>query len=541
MNVLIVDDDRFVVSSIEKRVDWKTLGIEDVYTANNIRQAKKVFIENKVHVLISDIEMPLGSGLELLAWIRTEGYDVQAIFLTNFANFNYAQKAIELQSFEYYLKPIEIDKLELILKKAIQKAQRRQTSEETLRVGHYWQQNKQKLLDHFWISTLRNNEFLTRDQLTEQLKIHTLDYTLDTHLLPILLELFPYSLNMNREIVSAFDRAGNLQDRLTDINKQIFKDSPFSFESVMEINTNKEKFLVILKCRNLPAIHSLHKAKLLCNHLLTTIQEELACDVQCSISSIATLSNMHLHTMELISMKENVISYKNQVIDFPFSPMKRQNYIEPNLQALDDYLQSGNRVGFINLCQKYLTNLLKTNSLSLDVLSNFRLDVTQLIYTHLKRKEILAHKLFHGNSSHILQTQSSRSMEDIIEYITYLIDVSLEYMSFIHSQKSVVKVICEFIDENYHENITRESIAKIVYLSPDYIARIFKKEKGLSLVHYIIKKRVDAAKHLLLTTNLPVHTISDRVGYGNYSYFTKIFKKETNYTPFEFRKRSVII
>lgn len=541
MNVLIVDDDRFVVSSIEKRVNWESLGIENIYTASNIRQAKKVFIERKIHVLISDIEMPLGSGLELLAWIRTEGYEVQAIFLTNFANFNYAQKAIELQSFEYYLKPIEIDKLELILKKAIQKALRSQTSEETLRVGHYWQQNKQKLLDNFWISTLRNNEFLTSDQLTEQLKIHTLDYTLDTHLLPILLELFPYSLNKNKEVESAFDGAGNLQDRLTNINEQIFLGSPFSFESVMEINTNKEKFLVILKCKNSPDNHSLHKAKLLCNQLLTAIQEKLACDVQCSIRSFATLSDMHVHTMELISLKENVITYKNQVIDFPFEQMKKQKYVEPNLQTLDDYLQSGNRTGFINLCQKYLTNLQKTNSLSLDVLSNFRLDVTQLIYTHLKRKEILAHKLFHGNTSHILQTQSSRSMEDIIEYIAYLVDVSLEYISFIHSQKSVVKVISEFIDENYHENITRDSIAKIVYLSPDYIARIFKKETGVSLVHYIIKKRVDVAKHLLLTTHLPVHSISDRVGYGNYSYFTKIFKKETTYTPFEFRKRNIII
>ncbi|MEZ7794837.1 helix-turn-helix domain-containing protein [Niallia circulans] len=125
----------------------------------------------------------------------------------------------------------------------------------------------------------------------------------------------------------------------------------------------------------------------------------------------------------------------------------------------------------------------------------------------------------------------------MIIYITYLVDISLQYIDFIHSQKTVVNTICDYIDEHYHENIPRDNIAKIVYLSPDYITRIFKKEKGLSLVNYIIKKRVDIAKELLIQTTLPVHIISDKVGYGNYSYFTKLLKKETNYTPFEYRRK----
>ncbi|MEM5595887.1 AraC family transcriptional regulator [Niallia circulans] len=101
---------------------------------------------------------------------------------------------------------------------------------------------------------------------------------------------------------------------------------------------------------------------------------------------------------------------------------------------------------------------------------------------------MLAHKLFDGNTNNFLQTQSLRSIDDMMIYITYLVDISLQYVDFIHSQKTVVNTICDYIDEHYHENITRDNIAKIVYLSPDYIARIFKKETGLSLVNYIIKK-----------------------------------------------------
>ncbi|UTI40258.1 response regulator [Niallia sp. RD1] len=94
MNVLIVDDDRFVVKLLKEKVDWGNLGIEHVYTAHNIRQAKNVFIKQNIHLLISDIEMPYGSGLELLAWARQEGYTIQTIFLTNFADFIMLKKPL---------------------------------------------------------------------------------------------------------------------------------------------------------------------------------------------------------------------------------------------------------------------------------------------------------------------------------------------------------------------------------------------------------------------------------------------------------------
>src|SRR5690606_4112279 len=107
MNALIVDDDYFVIKALETRMDWRTLQIEQVYTADNIAQARDIINHHSIHILISDIDMPQGRGLEGRAWIRDQGYDIQAIILTNYADFNYSQKAIELLGFEYFRKPIE--------------------------------------------------------------------------------------------------------------------------------------------------------------------------------------------------------------------------------------------------------------------------------------------------------------------------------------------------------------------------------------------------------------------------------------------------
>ena len=92
MNVLLVDDDYFVVMALENKIDWEALGINTIFTAYNIAQAKEVLQNHPVQILVCDIEMPQGSGLELLAWVRDESYNVQTIFLTNYADFNYAQK-----------------------------------------------------------------------------------------------------------------------------------------------------------------------------------------------------------------------------------------------------------------------------------------------------------------------------------------------------------------------------------------------------------------------------------------------------------------
>ncbi|MEH7118671.1 response regulator [Neobacillus vireti] len=540
MKVLIVDDDRFVVSALEQKMDWTSLEIDQIYTAYNIRQARKILEENTIHILICDIEMPQGSGLELLSWIRSEGFDVQTIFLTNFADFNYAQKAIELQSFEYYLKPIEFEKLELIIKKAVKKVKLTQIKEDAIRVGHYWQQNKEKLLEHFWHAYIKNNESLSSEELHDQLRINNINYSMQDCFLPILLDLFPYKLVENKEIISIFDNEIDIEKRLKTIINETFKYSPLRLEAFLEISTNKDRYLAIFRLVEPTIEVSTIDWISPCSPLIKATNNQLNCDIQCSAGTSNSLKKIQSNVKKLKDMKHETIDFRNKIFCLETYTVSTNKYVEPNLQLLDHYLDSCNRSSFINKCYQYLTNLLDKHALSYNVLCSFRLDITQLIYTHLMKKEILANKLFQGKIGDFLLEQSSRSIDDLMVYVSYLVNVSLDYISFTNSQKSVVKTICDYIDQNYQENFTRNDLAKIVYLSPDYIARIFKKETGISLVNYIIKKRVDIAKDLLSNTNLPVHIISDKVGYENYSYFTKLFKKETNYTPVEFRKNTYL-
>ena len=72
MQVLIVDDDMATVDVIKNSVKWKELGVSDIFTAYNIRLAKEILKEYNIDIVISDIEMPQGSGIDLLEWFRRE-------------------------------------------------------------------------------------------------------------------------------------------------------------------------------------------------------------------------------------------------------------------------------------------------------------------------------------------------------------------------------------------------------------------------------------------------------------------------------------
>ena len=72
-------------------------------------------------------------------------------------------------------------------------------------------------------------------------------------------------------------------------------------------------------------------------------------------------------------------------------------------------------------------------------------------------------------------------------------------------------------------------------MNKDYLSRIFKEETGMSIVDYIIKKKMNVACELLSTTNLSVSKVAECIGYTHMPYFSKLFKKETGMAPNEYR------
>ncbi len=96
--------------------------------------------------------------------------------------------------------------------------------------------------------------------------------------------------------------------------------------------------------------------------------------------------------------------------------------------------------------------------------------------------------------------------------------------------------IKEYIDDNYNKPISLKGIADSLFLSQHYLCHVFKRETGSSPIHYLINRRVEEAKKLLLNTNKSFQEISGLVGYENAVHFNILFKKATGLTPGKYKE-----
>ena len=97
------------------------MGVTKIYISCSVAEAKLVFVNFRVDILLTDIEMPEENGLELFRWAKAEFPQLECIFLTSHANFQYAQKALQLGGFEYILQPCRYVEVENAMKRALEK------------------------------------------------------------------------------------------------------------------------------------------------------------------------------------------------------------------------------------------------------------------------------------------------------------------------------------------------------------------------------------------------------------------------------------
>ena len=135
-------------------------------------------------------------------------------------------------------------------------------------------------------------------------------------------------------------------------------------------------------------------------------------------------------------------------------------------------------------------------------------------------------------SSSLLENDNFGSVCKLCSLLSYIKPLTTPHAR----NKNIIASVKNYIDTNFNENITLESLSTIFYLHPVYLQRKFKQEYSLSPTDYTIKVRINHAKNYLISTNMSVEEISYKVGFSYPSYFIKTFKKHENCTPHQYRK-----
>ncbi len=172
MKVLLVDDERLAVEVMNRMIDREKYGFSIIYKALSMKQAQEICEETDIDIIICDIEMPRGSGLDFAKWLLDTGRNPIVVFLTSHAVFSYAQQAVSLGVQDYLLKPVESKDMNRALEKAVKNAKNRKKNllkEEKIRKLNEGVQSAEKNVEKVkvYIETHFKEE-LTRESLASE-------------------------------------------------------------------------------------------------------------------------------------------------------------------------------------------------------------------------------------------------------------------------------------------------------------------------------------------------------------------------------------
>lgn len=524
--VLIVDDEIHSIRGVQAGVDWGKHQISTVYTAHSMRQAQEVFLNNRIDLLLCDIEMPKGSGIDLLKWVREHYPSTEAVFLTCHSDFGYAKQALQLKSFNYLLKPVDYQELEEVIHSALEKIKKDQ---DTKLVEESYQQLKKShqsvMKERFWLDLIHQVVPSTTDKITDHKKHHHLSFTENTTFLPIL-----FHVQRWKKVLSVHEE----KVRENALQSAVYEELVKKNVDAHVVNMGTGDILFILPLVRAAYIEDLKNNF---NHFISQFALYFSCELCCYIGNQVPIEKVVSMVHQLQDLDRNNVIKINEII--VYNNEKKHSCYIPSLPAdWSSLMKIGLKEKLLGAINQYFKDWKKSDEdITAQSLHLFYQDFLQLVFYVIQVKGIQANQVFSQNLLTEKPAKVLKSLNSLQEWVIYIMDVAMDQLHLPQEKGSVVNLVKKYIQDHLGEQrLTREDIANHVYLNPDYLTRMFKKQTGFSISDYLQQQRIEYAKRLLIDTNLPVSEVALSAGYSNFSYFSTIFKKSTELNPMEYRK-----
>lgn len=519
MNVLIVDDQISVIASLKSHINWERLQIANVYTALNTMEARSVITSCTIDIMLCDIEMPAENGLSLLRWCRSEGYKFECIFLTSHADFFYAQEAIQLGSFDYILQPARYEDIEAVLLRTIKHIdvnKKRAVYEQLGEVAYSQKHNLLKNILHGWLS---GTDLL--EDITPYLAKMNIDLKPDASACLMMLQIT--SWKSQPMSFSQWSDAG--ENLLVSI---------FSHYNCRLIAYCPDKVCMVFILygeRISETLQVFNQSRL--SMIQARFNQTLSCNTALYVSPVCSITDLPLSAKavqkeyaENILLESGIFQTQPEYLSSPVTVCAPER-----LDLFRLYLTNYQAEKAEQDAISYLEELNLKNLLNQDTLLAFCYDYLQAAYTAARDIHLHAHMLPSLDEFIQISGVNYLNLQLVQSYISQLIDFFHDNTQDQKAGSYNLAEIEKYVNNNLDKPLLCTDVAKAVHLSPDYITRLFQNEKGISLKEYITQSKMLAARRLLITTALPVSIIASKVGYDNFSHFSKVYKKVLGHSP----------
>lgn len=532
--LMLVDDEYTVRKNVIDRINWHEYDFDIVCQAENGKEAFELFEQFLPDVVITDIKMPFMDGLELSEKILEKYPYTKIIVLTGFDEFEYAKRSIDLHVMNYVLKPISAAALIEILSEVKAKLDDEiRQKRDVERLKSYYEKSFPLLRDMFL------DDFIKGEYLLEEIK-----------------EWFNYyqlTLNGNYYIAVVIQIDHLYKEIPIKDTKEAELRKLALLEFVEEINVKESLGICFL---------SNHQVVILCkgdetseNEFLKELYRKLEV-IRQGVEKYQTytitigLGHICRNISELPSSRQsalNALDYKlimgdNQIINI--------KDLEPNGAAALKFSESDERniirilkSGAFNEFDDYIDHIFNQIAINSENLNENQLYLFELVSQMMITAKALKVDLSKAEDVEInllfkLMVED-HPLEHLKDKITLLGDYIMEWGTKVRqvTSENLVSRAKAYVEKEFRDwDLSVQKICETLNYSPNYFSTVFKKETGQSFMHYLMDRRLEEAKILLLTTELKALEIAFEVGFSSSNYFAYCFKKHLNISPMQYRK-----
>ena len=523
IDVMLIDDDACVRDYLREMIDWDGLGLRLLCEAGDGATARELYNLHHPRIVVTDINIPIISGLELVKEFIQEDKDLRIIVITGYGDFDSVRDSVSVGAVDLLSKPISQASINKSLKSAVDyfDALRSRLSAESA-VRKLLAEN-QTLLQERCIANL----FLPRPNASEallrsQFQQLSLNIPGKWHTAVI---LRPESLP-----------ADGLQDMTLPLALKKLCDGDltangfniFSFFG----DGDRLQYLVSWSFS-----HGSERLEALISKLLEEAQFYFQCRFVAGIGEpVELLSNVHISAQQAevsLSFRDPSLSSVINYCNLGKLAPPRQLYDSQTVSAMAECIRSFRLKDFqqeLQRCCQALADIESVRELSVELLAQLS-------------SVCLSSGLYPWNSVNYPNTIAQIfSCTAVCEVQSLLAGVGEQLMSALYqrrtkSKNQLIHLAESYIDKHLRDaDLSPESVSFHVGLSKIYFCQLFHKEEGMSFNTYLTTERVALAKKLLASSNKKVYEISDEIGYSNVKYFNYVFKHVTGVTPLEYRK-----
>lgn len=532
IKLLIADDEALVCIGLQSMLRWEEHQIEIVGVAHNGAQAEEMIEALRPDIVLTDIKMPIKSGLEVATSVRNKhGRLPLFIILTSYEEFEYARSAIEVQAVDYLVK---LELTPQTLKESIHRAIKvlKEYTQEELPPNLLYRSNLQGLRDKFFIR-LFNQLFESRDQYLLQKEDLELELDAPAYLVCTCRILGPDSVPPRGDKLVA----------LCTSTVQMAKDTLTASGICYVTSLDLRNFAVTLP---VPAVdpkrwlneveHRLHDmSTLLHKYFNVTIigGAGFAVDdpylLRESYLAARKVLPAAVHEQSFVFFSQDKPAGSDSSL-FDFSSYRseiRRAFEEMDIQALNALISK-----LISSFDGHPELLVPAT----DAACNLLYMATSL----LSDGENMVEHIFGNEPEGYRAIYQKHTMDGVVDWLVQFRDGCCEVLSSRKQsyKEQVVRHVQEYIKRNLDSKLSLNHVADIFNFSPNYLSHLFAKTAKVSFVEYVTEAKIAAAKEMMLRGDGRVYEISQRLGYESAFYFSKVFKKVEGVSPREYMQRA---